>query len=414
MHPKNISIQDYTYNLPIDKIANYPLETRDNSKLLVYKNKTIEQDIYKNIASHLPNNSFVIFNNTKVIEARLLFETVAGKAIEIFCLEPHQMYVDISMAMAQQQKIVYKCLVGGAKKWKQNEPLVKEIISQEGSFFITANCIEKLQDCFAIELSWSIEQATFAQVLQLAGQMPLPPYINRNVEENDSNTYQTIYAKNKGSVAAPTAGLHFTNDILQSFSAKNISTNFVTLHVGAGTFKPVKASTMQEHVMHSEYIDVSLLFLISLLENLSQTIVCVGTTSLRTIESLYWIGVKIINSKHKNLSKNEEENLLIINQWDAYEMQTTATKQQAIEAIVDYLQEHNLERLLTKTQIIIAPSYKLQIANVLITNFHQPQSTLILLVAAIVNNSWKDIYNYALENDFRFLSYGDGCILFNE
>ena len=405
MHPKDISIFDYTYNLPDEKIAKYPLAERDSSKLLVFKNGQIETSIYKNLPSFLPENTTLVFNNTKVVEARLLFEKSTGSIIEIFCLEPDERYADITTAMLQKEKVFWKCLVGGAKKWKEAY-LSKKIETTNTSITLEARIAEKRNDYFLIELSWSNADLSFAEILHAAGVIPLPPYLHRTAEDKDKETYQTIYAKHDGSVAAPTAGLHFTENLLAYLSKKNIHPLYVTLHVGAGTFKPVKAATMQEHEMHAEFIDVTKVSIEQLMN--SQTIVATGTTSLRTIESLYWMGVKLIaNLKLTNLKLED----IAIQQWDAYELPQDVDKQTALQALLNWMNTNNLDRIICKTQIIIAPGYTLKVADGLITNFHQPKSTLLLLIAAIVGDQWKEIYQYALANDFRFLSYGDGSLL---
>ena len=406
MHPKNLHIKDFIYDLPQDKIAKYPLPQRDESKLLIYKNGNIEEDIYYNLEKHLPENVLLVFNNTKVVEARILFQKFSGSTIEIFCLEPADDYADITTAMLQKEKVYWKCLVGGAKKWKE-EPLSKTIDVNSTSITLTAKKIEKLSDYFLIEFTWSDASLSFAEVLHAAGAMPLPPYLNRTAEESDKERYQTIYAQHDGSVAAPTAGLHFTERLFEKLAAKNISKDFVTLHVGAGTFKPVKSATIAEHEMHTEFIDVRVELIQNVLAHLDKTIIAVGTTSLRTIESLYWLGVKTI--LHTNISHDD----LQVYQWEAYEIDAkNITTKDALESLLQWMQKHNAVRLITKTQIIIAPGYKLKVAKALITNFHQPQSTLLLLVAVIIGDDWKKVYDYALKNNFRFLSYGDGCLLY--
>jgi len=402
MHPKEISILDYTYDLPNERIAKYPLQERDQSKLLIYRNGSIAEDSYRNIDQHLPGDSLLVFNQTKVVEARLLFQKPTGGVIEIFCLEPHHQYPDITSAMLTKEKVWWKCLIGGASKWKHGMMLQKTV----GDTTIEAAIIERSSEAFTIELQWNKPEMSFAEILHEAGAIPLPPYLNREVEANDNERYQTIYAKEEGSVAAPTAGLHFTKAIFDKLETKNIRSSFVTLHVGAGTFKPVKAEKMQDHEMHAEFIDVELSFIEQLIGNIEKPIVAVGTTSLRTIESLYWIGVRIRNKKWE--MSNEEVG---IQQWDAYELNNTLSSKEALQALLDWMKEQKLQRLITKTQIIIAPGYELRVAKGLITNFHQPQSTLLLLVAAVVGEKWKEIYQHALENHFRFLSYGDGSLL---
>lgn len=411
MHPKQISIQDFTYDLPTEKIARYPLPVRDESKLLVYKNGAITETKYKHIASQLPVNSLLVFNNTKVVEARLLFEKETGGIVELFCLEPGNEYPDITTAMLQKERVVWKCLVGGAKKWKAG-PLYKTIDGSPAQLVITANKIEQRNDYFLIELGWNNAGLTFAEVLHLAGIIPLPPYLNRLAEEQDKSSYQTIYARHDGSVAAPTAGLHFTDEVFTSLAEKHIDKAFVTLHVGAGTFKPVKAATMQEHEMHAEFIDVTGDLIQKLVANIAGTIVSVGTTSLRTIESLYWMGVKLA----KVLAEKDAASITVeeisIYQWDAYELPQSMEAAEALQHLLNWMHVQGIQRLVTKTQIIIAPGYSLRVAKALVTNFHQPQSTLLLLVAAIIGDDWRKVYNYALQNNYRFLSYGDGSLLF--
>jgi S-adenosylmethionine:tRNA ribosyltransferase-isomerase len=403
MNPKNLSIKNFYYDLPDEKIAKYPLEERDSSKLLIYKNGMINESKYKNLVAEIPEDSLLIFNNTKVLEARIVFQKESGSTIEIFCLEPDEKYNDITTAMLQKGAVLWKCLVGGAKKWK--EELITKTINE--TLTLTAKKIEKRNDYFLIELNWNDDLLSFAEVLHLAGKIPLPPYLNRDVEEKDKATYQTIYAKHDGSVAAPTAGLHFTETVLNSLREKQVELDYLTLHVGAGTFKPVKADTMEEHEMHSEFIDVSIQLIEKIISKLDDTIIAVGTTSLRTIESLYWLGVKT------NSQSIVDSQQLTLEQWDCYELSQNIESKIALESLLKWMQENNLKRLLTKTQIIIAPGYKLRIADAIITNFHQPKSTLLLLVSAVVGEDWKKVYSYALNNDFRFLSYGDGSLLWN-
>jgi S-adenosylmethionine:tRNA ribosyltransferase-isomerase len=396
-NPQNISISDYTYSLPGERIAKYPLAERDASKLLIYKEGKISEDIYRNIADHVPENSLLIFNDTKVVEARLLFQKPSGGVIEIFCLEPHEKYPDITTAMLQKEKVLWQCLVGGASKWKKGQLLEKKIKQDNHEIILKAGFIEKRADSFIIELSWSAAELTFAEILHQAGAIPLPPYIKRAAEETDAKRYQTVYAQFDGSVAAPTAGLHFTDNIFSQLKKKNIQTDFLTLHVGAGTFKPVKSESLREHDMHAEWMDVSKTTIENILNNLDKNIIAVGTTSLRTIESLYWLGVK------------QSGELL---QWEAYELaEKNIPVKDALKYLLKWMNKNKLERLIAKTQILIAPGYSFKIVKGLITNFHQPQSTLLLLVAAMIGDNWKKVYDHALQNDFRFLSYGDGCLL---
>lgn len=406
MHPKELSIKDFTYLLPEERIAKYPLPQRDASKLLIYRNGTIEEDVYANIAHHLPEKSFLVFNNTKVVEARLLFEKNTGGKIEIFCLEPHDQYSDITTAMLQKEKVWWKCLVGGAKKWKEGALHME--IERPGNvpLLLTANKSEQLNEAYIIEFSWNDSNMSFAELLHLAGNIPLPPYLNRAVEANDKERYQTVYAMHDGSVAAPTAGLHFTQQLFESLKQKNIQHAFVTLHVGAGTFKPVKSDTMETHEMHAEFIDVHSSLIAQLIDHIDDPIIPVGTTSLRTLESLFWLGAKTM------LDPSIQPEALHLSQWEPYEWAADhISAKDALSALLQWMQRHQMERLITKTQIIIAPGYRFRIIRALVTNFHQPQSTLLLLVAAIVGETWRKIYSYALENNFRFLSYGDGSLL---
>jgi len=413
-HPGNISIHDYTYALPDERIAKYPLVERDASKLLVYKEGEIEEAVYKNISVHIPENSLLIFNNTKVVEARLLFQKSTGGVIEIFCLEPHEQYADITTAMLQKEKVLWQCLVGGASKWKAGQILEKKIQLGNKEIRLFAKYVEKRNDSFIIELSWTPVELSFAEVLHYTGAIPLPPYIKRAVEESDHTRYQTVYAHFDGSVAAPTAGLHFTENIFSQLKEKNILTDFVTLHVGAGTFKPVKSDSMLEHEMHGEWIDVSGITIENILKNLDKNIIAVGTTSLRTMESLYWLGVKQSGIVDQEPGVKSERSLNL-SQWEAYELSgKKIPPEDALHSLLGWMEKNKLDRLVAKTQILIAPGYEFKIAKGLITNFHQPQSTLLLLVAALIGDDWKKIYAHALQNDFRFLSYGDGSLLWRK
>jgi S-adenosylmethionine:tRNA ribosyltransferase-isomerase len=406
MDPKELSINDFTYDLPEEKIAKYPLSERDSSKLLVYK-QNIEQNIYQNIDQYLPENSLLICNNTKVIEARLLFQKPTGAFIEVFCLEPHHKYRDIATAMSQQETVVWLCLIGGASKWKHGQILEKKITLPDKEIILNAQFLEKLNDSFAVRFSWTPIELNFVEILHSAGTIPLPPYLKRESEASDKIRYQTMYADAEGSVAAPTAGLHFTDKIFEKLKAKQILIDSLTLHVGAGTFKPVKGNKLGEHDMHAEFIDVGISTIKNIIHYSNRFITAVGTTSLRTIESLYWIGLKLIHSKNFRLPD------LSVKQWEPYEsVSNKISALQSLNAVVHWMEKNNLTRLVTKTQIMIAPGYEIKIAKALVTNFHQPNSTLLLLVAAFVGEDWKKIYQLALENEFRFLSYGDGCLLF--
>lgn len=407
MHPKDLSINDFDYWLPEEKIAFFPLQERDQSKLLIYRNGNIEGDIYKNLADHLPEKSLLIFNDTKVIKARILFTKETGSVIEIFCLEPYELINDYAVVLQRKNSVRWKCMIGGAGKWKQKS-LEKKITINDNAIILTARLLEKLPDAYVVELSWTPGEYSFAEIIEHAGNTPLPPYIKREVADNDEERYQTIYSKYEGSVAAPTAGLHFTEAIFLALKAKNVQTGFVTLHVGAGTFKPVKSERMEGHEMHAEWIDVSLHFIEQLVQNTSNRIFCVGTTSVRTVESLYWMGVKIKQNPAISFGALE------VKQWEVYEhtlQENSVTPEDALESLLNFLQQNRLGRLFIKTQIIIAPGYEFKIINGMVTNFHQPKSTLLLLVAAMAGKKWKKIYDYALRNNFRFLSYGDGCLI---
>ena len=406
MNPRDLSIKDFTYHLPEHRIAHYPLTERDVSRLLVYRSGKLEEDIYRNIAGYLPSGSLLLFNNTKVVEARLLFQKPTGATVEIFCLEPDKQYPDISSAMMQQGKVWWRCLVGGASKWKPGQVLEKKIIYNSVEIKLEAKYISKEADGFKIELSWSPTHLSFAEMLHLAGAIPLPPYIKRAVEVSDAERYQTIYAKPEGSVAAPTAGLHFTTTVFDQLEKSGIEKDFVTLHVGAGTFKPVKSTNMHEHEMHAEFIEVSSSLIKRIISKPDQVIVVVGTTTLRTVESLYWMGLKV----WQNPAITVEE--IALSQWEPYELKDERLPAvKALGALLSWMKEHELTRLITRTRILIAPGYKFRIINGLVTNFHQPQSTLLLLVAALIGDDWRRLYDYALENKFRFLSYGDGCLI---
>jgi len=374
MHPKEISIHNYSYELPAERIAAFPLPEIDASKLLVYKEGNIKEDIYRNIADHIPEKSLLIFNNTKVIQARILFQKPTGGVIEIFCLEPYEAMKEYSSIMVKKGSVRWKCMIGGASKWKDG-PLIKKIKIENKELEIKAALIEKLSDAYVVELSWQPAGFSFAEVLEQSGDMPLPPYIKRKAEEVDKERYQTIYAAYDGSVAAPTAGLHFTQPIFTSLAAKNISKGYVTLHVGAGTFKPVKAALMEGHEMHAEWIDVTVDTIQQLINHCGDSTVAVGTTSLRTIESLYWMGVKTILFPRITIED------LPIRQWDVYEAPLSSgsfSAATALTSLLGWMNQTNRQRLITTTQILISPGYQYSVAKAIITNFHQPQSTLLL------------------------------------
>lgn len=402
MHPKDINIAAYRYGLPDEKIAKYPLAQRDQSKLLVYHQSTITETGFGALAGFIPEGSMMVFNQTKVVHARLLFQKPTGGKIEVFCLEPDARYADVQTAMSERSAVYWTCFLGGAGKWKEGQVLELKV---SDALMVFAAMVQKNQGTYTLKLSWSQEELSFAEILHLAGKVPLPPYLNREAEPEDEHTYQTIFAKEEGSVAAPTAALHFTDRILNDLEQKNISQNFVTLHVGAGTFKPVKSETMEGHEMHAEWIDVSLSCIDRLIGQLQtgKPLIAVGTTSCRTLESLYWIGILLHNGQLP------EE--IAVSQWVPYHTAASLTAEEALLQIRQYLQERGITRLVTKTQIIIAPGYQFRMIDALVTNFHQPESTLLLLVSALIGPDWEKVYTYALEHDFRFLSYGDSSLL---
>jgi S-adenosylmethionine:tRNA ribosyltransferase-isomerase len=406
MDPRNIRIHDYSYFLPEEKIARYPVATRDSSKLLIYKAGNIQEDVYKNIASHLPENAHIIFNDTKVIEARLHFQKPTGGVIEIFCLEPSDQYPDITTAMTQHSTVLWNCLIGGASKWKHGMILEKKLKTLGNEVILTARIHAREKDTFIIEFNWTPPTFAFAEVLHMAGAIPLPPYIKREAEPDDAERYQTIYARESGSVAAPTAGLHFSPAIFSELESKRIKTDFITLHVGAGTFKPVKSETMDAHEMHPEFFEVGIEFIQSLLS--SRERIAIGTTTARTLESIYWLGVKTIQDPEIDLQQ------LHLEQWEAYDLPQNISVEDAITHLLDWMKKNQLDSLITKTKLLIAPGYQIRIFNILVTNFHQPESTLLLLVAAVAGKDWRKIYDHALQHEYRFLSYGDGCLIYVE
>jgi S-adenosylmethionine:tRNA ribosyltransferase-isomerase len=400
-HPSGIDINDYNYELPQDKIAVYPLEKRDDSKLLVFKNRGITDTFFKEIYRFLEEDSILIFNNTRVIQARLNFKNSKGQSIELFCLEPNESTLDLTQAMLTKEKILWKCLVGNLKKWR-NENLIILV----NGVSITARLIEKFGEFVLVEFLWQPDNLNFAEVLEKIGAMPIPPYLKRNSESSDAVRYQTIYAQKDGSVAAPTAGLHFTTEVSKKLKSKKINSLYVTLHVGAGTFKPVKSSTLAGHAMHAEWIEVTKETIEELIASENKKKIVVGTTSLRTIESLYWMGMKSFYNPSIKMGEIE------LTQWDPYNNSySQISVKESLTSLLSWMQKNNLHQLVCKTSILIAPPYQLKIADGIITNFHQPQSTLLLLISSIVGDSWKDIYNHALINNYRFLSFGDSSLL---
>lgn len=396
---QNLSISNFTYDLPNERIAVKPAKNRSESKLLVYNQGEITEKVFENILDVLDPNSHLVFNNTKVVQARIIFQNRNERNIEIFCLEPAGENIDLSLAMSAQKSAQWICMVGGVKKWKEDFLT----IADSNGFELKAELTERREGVFLITFSWMSEDLTFSEVLEQVGKIPLPPYIKRDVTEADKKRYQTVFAKEEGSVAAPTAGLHFTDDIVHQMAIKGITSSQITLHVGAGTFKPVSSDTMKDHPMHAEWIEVSVDTILDLAKS-EKRITPVGTTSMRTLESLYWFGVKVLSS-----IENPELNELM--QWDAYDLPQHYSKQESLLALVAYLKSKGQNQLLAKSRLIIAPGYTPRVCGALITNFHQPGSTLLLLVAALIGEGWKKAYQYALDNNFRFLSYGDSNYL---
>lgn len=404
MDTKGIRIEDYNYDLPDSRIAKFPLSQRDHSKLLVDDKGKIGEDKFFNLPNHIPSGALMVFNNTKVIQARLHFRKSTGALIEVFLLEPY-IPADYERIFQQTKSCSWLCMIGNLKKWK-GETLEREITIGDSVVILKAEKREKPQSsqyenvCF----TWNDDTLSFSELLEAVGELPIPPYLNRETEESDKTTYQTVYSKIKGSVAAPTAGLHFSDDVLKALDSKGVERQEVTLHVGAGTFKPVKSVEIGDHDMHTEYICVKREVLESIVAHNSQ-VVAVGTTSVRTLESLYYMGCKIAENP------DVTEGQLHVNQWEPYEKTYTLTPQEAIKSIIGYLDKNGLTALHSSTQIIIAPGYEYKFVKQLITNFHQPQSTLLLLVSAFLKGHWREVYDYALSHDFRFLSYGDSSLL---
>lgn len=399
---KHIKISDYNYPLPNERIAKFPLPVRDQSKLLVYRHGEVSETRFTSLPDYLEAGELMIFNNTKVIQARLHFRKETGALIEIFCLEPIQPN-DYVLNFQQTSHAAWLCMIGNLKKWKEGS-LHKEMNVKGHAITLTATRGECRGTSHWVDFTWDNPEITFADILEVFGELPIPPYLNRETQESDKETYQTVYSKIKGSVAAPTAGLHFTERVLQALRDKGVDLEEVTLHVGAGTFKPVKSEEIEGHEMHTEYISVNRQTIEKLIAHGGKAI-AVGTTSVRTLESLYYIGVTI--ASHPDAGQEE----LHVRQWQPYETHPTMTTVESLQQILDYMKRHELEALHTSTQIIIAPGYTYHIVQKMVTNFHQPQSTLLLLVSAFVKGDWRTIYDYALGHDFRFLSYGDSSLL---
>ena len=389
-----IFIADYNYPLPDERIAKYPLPERDNSKLLVYRDGKVSEDHFYNIGDYIAPNSLLIYNNTRVIQARLVFHKSSGARIEVFCLEPIEPH-DYQLSLSSTTGCTWKCMIGNLKKWKEGflqvGPLRAERLTTNGN-------------THTVRFSWDDNSLSFAEILDQLGELPIPPYLNRATEESDKTTYQTVYSRIKGSVAAPTAGLHFTDSVLDDLRQRGIKTAELTLHVGAGTFQPVKTEDANEHIMHTEIISVPRQTIADIQANLRH-IVAVGTTSMRTLESLYFLGASITNNQ------SPITNNLSVSQFEPYEQKYEMSAHDALQALLDYLDSTGQDTLHAETQIMIKPGYTFHIVDQLITNFHQPKSTLLLLVSAFVGGDWHTIYDYALSHNFRFLSYGDSSIL---
>lgn len=400
---KNINIADFDYPLPEERIAKYPLAERDASKLLVMRGDDIQEDRFSNIGRHLPQNSLLVLNETKVVRARLQFVKDSGAAIEIFCLEPVSCNGDYQLVFASGSPVEWRCLVGNSRRWKSGE-LSMPLRTNGKEVTLKAERVERNDAYSLIRFSWEPEEISFAEVLESAGEIPLPPYLHREAEPSDRERYQTVFAKNEGSVAAPTASLHLTKPLIAKLKEEGHEFDEVTLHVGAGTFRPVASDTIGEHEMHSESIIIRKEFIENLLHNIDRTIIPVGTTSMRTIESLYWIGVMMTE-------QGLEERNIHVNQWFPYQdREHLPTAEESLMATLKYLETHNLDVLHATTALMIAPSCPIMLSKALITNFHQPKSTLLLLVCALIGKRWEKAYAYALAHGFRFLSYGDSCL----
>ena len=410
---EEILIEEYNYPLPDERIAKYPLAQRDQSKLLIYRNGQVSEDRFYRVGEYLPVDSLLIYNNTRVIQARLEFhkqseDGTQGARVEIFCLEPLEPH-DYQLSLGSTDGCTWKCMIGNAKKWKTGALALPVVLPSGEEVRLLAEKGAQTGNTFAVNFSWEGTSVSFAEILDAVGELPIPPYLNRKTEESDKTTYQTVYSRIKGSVAAPTAGLHFTDDVLDGLRQRGIQTAEVTLHVGAGTFQPVKVADANQHTMHTEIIAVPKTTIQTIIENLGH-IVAVGTTSMRTLESLYFLGVQLHDTLHS--TPHTLHHTLSVTQFEPYEMAHTLSTYEALQAIVEYLEQTGQDTLHAETQIMIKPGYVFHVVDQLITNFHQPKSTLLLLVSAFVGGDWHTIYDYALANDFRFLSYGDSSILF--
>jgi S-adenosylmethionine:tRNA ribosyltransferase-isomerase len=397
-----ININDYDYDLPENRIAQYPAVERDNSQLLISKGDVISKDTFRNIDKYLPAGSLLVFNNTRVIRARLLFRKDSGANIEILCLEPLLPF-DYSLSFGSKVPVEWKCIVGNLKKWKTG--ILSTTFTNEGAVKnLYAENLRAEGEAWRVRFTWDDKDLSFAEVLEACGHIPLPPYISRDDEQEDTLRYQTVYSSIKGSVAAPTAGLHFTEGVFNKLKSAGIKTAEITLHVGAGTFKPVKSENIYQHEMHTEHFFFDKKTLDTLLAN-NGKIIPVGTTSVRTLESLYWLGVKLL-SKDKNFAEE-----LMLRQWEAYSLPQTVTVSESLGALADYMLRRKKTAISASTSILIMPGYEFRMTNGIITNFHQPKSTLLLLISAFIGKRWKELYIFALDNGFRFLSYGDSSLL---
>ena len=409
-----IYIDSFDYPLPDERIAKFPLPVRDTSKLLIYHNASITQSVFSSIATYLPSDSLLVYNNTRVIQARIIFHKDTGARIEVFCLEPLAP-ADYALSLGATAGCTWKCMVGNVKKW-HGEKLSKSVEVDGKTCTFNAELLHTEDNTHSIRFTWDCTDIHFATLLEKTGELPIPPYLHRKTEESDLTTYQTVYSKIKGSVAAPTAGLHFTPEVFESLKAKSIETEELTLHVGAGTFQPVKSDTIDKHHMHTEVISVKRSTIEHLLQKVGH-IIAVGTTSVRTLESLYYIGKNLspdISAPDKVICDSDGLTLLHVSQWEPYESYHEILTREALQNILDYLEKNNLSTLHANTQIMIKPGYIFHLVDGMITNFHQPKSTLLLLVSAFVDGHWTDIYDYALANDFRFLSYGDSSLLLRD
>lgn len=398
-NPQSIAIADFDYPLPDDRIAKFPLERRDQSKLLVYRGGSIAESRFDHVPELLPPDTLLIFNNTKVIHARLFFRKPTGSTIEVFCLEPFQM--PVALSFEQRGHCTWNCFIGNNKKWKEGS-LTRQLDIHGQSVTLTATRRKAVGNAWIVDFDWD-GGLSFAELIDQAGVIPLPPYLHREAVSSDNERYQTVYALHQGSVAAPTAGLHFSPEVFEALRQKGIATDFITLHVGAGTFKPVSTPTIGEHEMHVEKIEISRSNIECILNHLGHTVIPVGTTTVRTIESVYWFGVK--------LSRNAKLDAMHVMQWDPYELESlSVSTEHAYQNVLQWMDEQGIDQLEGDTQLMIAPGYRYHVISGLITNFHQPKSTLLLLVSALVGDAWKECYRYALDHQFRFLSYGDSCL----